>query len=435
MRLLTIVSDLRPGGTQRVACNFARAYAESGVESALFAYRGGGALENSLGNPVDLFVGGPGDPEQQMALAAALRWKPDVVHVHREGPADPRTAAFLRAVKSAGREASAAPVGVMETNVFGRVDYSVDARHIDVHFLLSRWCLWKWRRWGSLASQPLGIVLPNLVMHGDFTPIQPGLRAQFRARWQIPSAALLFGRIGSPIESKWSRETLDAFAAHAAQNPDSWLLLVAIPAALRERLTALPERIRSRVVVIDFLHGDAALREAYGSMDVFLHSAQIGESFGMVLAESLLCGTPVITLSTPAKDNSQLEVVGHEHGGLVAASLSGMIDAMSRLRNAAERERYARLGAASIVERYGPQALIPTALAVASLCAEGLPRSQLRRRVLALPGICSDIPTADIRALMHRSLGKYPLGTPALLHLVSSPLLYRAYRAVKTLSQ
>jgi glycosyltransferase involved in cell wall biosynthesis len=422
MRLLTIVSDLRPGGTQRVACNFARAYAAAGIDSALFAYKGGGALESSTGRDVELF----------MALEEALRWRPDVVHIHREGPADPRTAVLLHAVKTASRAGSSAPIGVMETNVFGRVDYSADALNIDVHFLLSRWCLWKWRRWSrAVAGEPLGIVLPNLVMHEDFAPIRADARTQFRARWNIPQEALLFGRVGSPIESKWSRETLDAFAAHGRQNPGSWLLLIGIPTALREQLESLPENIRSRISTIDFLHGDAALREAYGSMDVFLHTARIGESFGMVLAESLLCGTPVVTLSTPAKDNSQLEVVGHEQGGLVAANVAGLIEAMSRLQSPTLRERYAKQGAASIVERYGPEALIPAALRVASLCAEGLPRAELRRRLLALPEVCSDVSTGEIRALMRRSLGRYSLTAPALLHLVSNPLVYRAYRAVK----
>ena len=193
----------------------------------------------------------------------------------------------------------------------------------------------------------------------------------------------------------------------------------------------MPETLRRRVVLIDFLHGDAALREAYGSMDVFLHTSRIGESFGMVLAESLCCGTPVITLSTPAKDNSQLEVVGHEQGGLVAASVAGMVKSMSRLESATARELYAREGATRIAEQFGPETLIPRALQVASVCAEGLSPLELRRRVLPLPGICTEVSTDEIRTLMRRCTGRYPIGTPALLHLVSNPLVYRAYRAMR----
>ena len=42
----------------------------------------------------------------------------------------------------------------------------------------------------------------------------------------------------------------------------------------------------------------------------------------MVLSESLLCETPVITLSTPWADNSQGEVIGNCVGGFVASKKS-----------------------------------------------------------------------------------------------------------------
>ena len=45
---------------------------------------------------------------------------------------------------------------VVETNVFSRVDYSPGADLIDVHFQLTKWCMWKWRRWlGPSNPRPL----------------------------------------------------------------------------------------------------------------------------------------------------------------------------------------------------------------------------------------------------------------------------------------
>ena len=58
-------------------------------------------------------------------------------------------------------------------------------------------------------------------------------------------------------------------------------------------------------------------------MDGFLHVSRIGESFGMVLCEAMLCGVPVVTLSTPLKDNSQLEVVGPRRGRAGGADAGG----------------------------------------------------------------------------------------------------------------
>ena len=70
----------------------------------------------------------------------------------------------------------------------------------------------------------------------------------------------------------------------------------------------------------------------YSSLDCFLHAARIGESFGMVLAEAMLCGCPVVTASRPFKDNSQVEVVGHLKGGVVARSAKSLATALRAFR-------------------------------------------------------------------------------------------------------
>lgn len=337
----------------------------------------------------------------------------------------------MRAARGSRRSGTSAPVGIVETNVFGRVDHSSDAQYVDVHFLLSKWCLWKWRQWSSgLQPMPLGVVLPNLVMHEEFYPVASEACTAFREKWSIPRDALLFGRVGSPIESKWSNAAIEAFEIYARTNHKAWLLLVGISSELRAAVHALPTPVRQRIVVIDFLNGNQALREAYSAMDVFLHASRIGESFGMVLAEALCCRTPVITLSTPIRDNSQLEVVGHETGGLAVASVPAMIEAMHRLEDADLREQYAKRGAAHIIQQFGPETLLPKAIAIARLVAEGLPRTELARRLLAIPETCVEVSGQEIRGLMRRCMGQYPTATPTLLKLVSNPVLYRAYRAV-----
>ncbi len=432
MRLLTIVNDLRPGGTQRVACNFASGYKRAGFASAVFAHRGGGTLEEWLRNrDVEFTIGTPEKAEFHEAFRRAMAWEPDVIHIHREGLADERTGYVIREAKKAARRGTSAPVGIVETNVFARVDYSADAMNVDVHFLLSKWCLWKWRQWSrQLRYSPVAVVLPNLVMYEEFQPVSVQARDAFRQKLGIPRDALLFGRVGSPIESKWSTATLDAFDAYSRGNPKAWLLLVGIPDEIRADVQTMPESSRRRVVLVDFLDGGEALREAYSSMDVFLHASRIGESFGMVLAEALCCGTPVITLSTPIKDNSQLEVVGHQDGGLVAASVPGMVEAMRRLEDAALREQYANQGAARIARQFGPETLMPRAIEFARLAAAGLSRSALKQRIVDAPGACTEVSGDEIRTLMHRRIGQYPVATPTLVNLVSNPLLYRAYRAV-----
>ncbi len=430
LRILTIVPDLQSGGLQRVARNFAVGYRRRGVESACLGYRGGGVFAQQLiENDVTVFTGAPDDIAQHAALRCALDWRPDVVHIHRDGFGDARLSAMLIAAKASTRPGTTAPVGIVETNVFGRVDYSSSRNCIDVHYLISRWCLWKWQGWSRILSpRPIGVVMPNVVMHAEFPQRPSGVRLAFRRAHGIPADALVFGRVGSLFEPKWSPIIFDAFSTYATTNDRAWLLLVGMPAPLRPALMRMPRKLRERVVTVDFVHDDDVLREAYSSMDVFLHAARIGESFGMVLAESLLSGVPVITLSTPDKDNSQVEVVGHETGGLVVANLTGMVEAMHRLADPELRRRYADQGAFEIAKRFGPESLIPAAIDIAQLVSEGLSHSQLRRRLLARPQLCTHVSAEDIAMLMQGGIGKYDLKTLALMKLVSNPYIYRVYR-------
>src|SRR5271165_3683142 len=363
MRILTIAIDLNPGGAQRVARNFALSYRRYGVDSAYFGYEGGGPLaQQLLDQQVAVFTGSLNELEQRAALKRALAWRPDVVHIHRPGSRDARSAT-LRAIKAASRPGTTAPIGIVETNFFGRVDYSNTRGLIDVHYLISRWCLWKWERWARIVDpRPIGILLPNLVMHTEFAPRSEQVRNEFRRAHRIPVDALVFGRIGSPDVSKWSAAIFSAFAEYASVNTNAWLVLVGLPVELQAAREALSADIRRRTLCIEFLREDALVVDAYGAMDVFLHTAKIGETFGMVLAEALLCGIPVITLGTPDKDNGQLEIVGHECGGLVVANVAAMVAAMRRLEDPALRRRYADQGAAAIVNRFSAEALVPTAI-------------------------------------------------------------------------
>ena len=147
----------------------------------------------------------------------------------------------------------------------------------------------------------------------------------------------------------------------------------------------------------------------------------------MVLAEALLCGVPVITLGTPERDNGQLEIVGHDWGGLVVASVAAMVEAMRRMEDPVSRQRYAVQGAAEIVTNFSVESLMPIAMDVAGLVAEGLPREALRRRLLSRPGLCTDVRDEDVEALLRACIGHYGFRRRALMRLVNNPYLYRLY--------
>ncbi|MFV1979966.1 MAG: glycosyltransferase family 4 protein [Rhodothermia bacterium] len=425
MRILTVLRELGAGGTQRVAQNYSLGYQDAGHDVAVLGYEGGGPRAAQLekkGLPV--FRGGT-DPEQRAAaVKLAAAWQPDIVHVHREGRANTRSAQVLRRLKAS--RSSRLPV--IETNVFARVDYSPDRDLIDAHLLLTKWCLWKWRRWSrKIRPRPVGVVVPYAIDAVEFYPPAAHQTAAFRQARGIPPDAFVFGRIGQPGVSKWSPVIFDAFA-RLARDQHAFLMLVGLPEELRPAVQQLDTAVRERVIEVPFTNDDAALRAAYGAMDVFVHAAHIGESFGMVLVESMLCGTPVITLSTPRRDNSQLEVVGHEEGGLVVTDANTMTTAMERLmHDGALRTELSEQGVERTRNRYSIEHVVPGLLNVVNHVAAASTPAELRTALDRDESLITEIEDREIRALLGRSLGAPSLADRIVMNVVHQPRLYRAW--------
>ena len=152
-------------------------------------------------------------------------------------------------------------------------------------------------------------------------------------------------------------------------------------------------------------------------MDGFLHLSRIGESFGMVLCEAMLCGVPVVTLSTPLKDNSQLEVVGHGIGGLVALTPRAVPEAMLALiADAGLRARVRAGGAAWVEERFGVGRVAGEAMAIYEAVLAGRPGSRGR---VPDPGW--------IEAIAGRGFGRRPgMAERACLAAAACAAVYRA---------
>ena len=329
MRILSVIHNLESGGTQRAAINHTVGYARAGAESALLAFDKAGPREADL-EGATAFIQREGEPEDT-ALQQAAAWKPDAVHIHRTGHTNHRTASVLRVLRDAGARA------VIETNHVARADTSPDRLLIDVHLQLSRWCLVQWQgRNARLSPRPIGVVVPHIIRHDRFTAITPEARAAWRAAHGIPNTAVVFGRIARPSMAKWTPLLLNAFAEVARTHPDAWLLTVGLPPQLEKARAALPPQIRDRTTSLPVTNDDAELARAYAAMDVLAHHAKRGETFGMVLCEAALCGTPAITVSQPLRDNSQVELLAHNERGLVAGSPRAFADAMRRMADDAD---------------------------------------------------------------------------------------------------
>jgi glycosyltransferase involved in cell wall biosynthesis len=331
VRILNVVAGMGVGGTERAAQNLSLGLKALGAEVAALAHAERGPRERAY-RDAGIQVFGPGE------AGAAAAWQADVVHVHRAGYANARETALLGALKGPR-------VKLVETNVFARFDAGEGGRLIDAHCLLSRWCAWKWSAWGGAAARAKRMhVLPNPVDAARMARAPDAARSAVRARLGVPPERFLFGRVGQPHAAKWSPRMLAAFADVVARGRDVGLLMVGAPPEIAAAAGRLPAGARERVVSLPVTDCDRRLAELLTAMDGFLHIARIGESFGMVLCEAMLCGVPVVTLSTPLKDNSQLEVVRHGVGGLVALDPAAVPEAMLALMDDAGLRARVRAG-------------------------------------------------------------------------------------------
>lgn len=148
------------------------------------------------------------------------------------------------------------------------------------------------------SDRPLVVALPNGVDTKLFSPIREQ-GADIRHAYQIPAAAklvLFVAALDRAHHFKGLGRLLQAFRALPA---DTWLLVVGdgdLRASYVKQAQALG--IAQRTVFVGAVNHDA-LPPFYRAADVTVLPSSPPESFGLVLIESLACGTPVIASDIP----------------------------------------------------------------------------------------------------------------------------------------
>ena len=155
-----------------------------------------------------------------------------------------------------------------------------------------------------------------------------------------------------------------------------------VRSAPQARRRWLEKECGSNLTLLEPTESPADLRMMLAAGNCLLNFSQIGETFGLGLAESMALGLPVIVNSTPHMDNAQIELCEHEANGIVANTVSALTAAMRHLY---EQPDYAMdLGregrrfieatfAAPVVERRVRQFLIDRLKAGGTNLAEGIP--------------------------------------------------------------
>jgi 1,2-diacylglycerol 3-alpha-glucosyltransferase len=173
---------------------------------------------------------------------------------------------------------------------------------------------------------------------------------RFRERHGIPDDATVVGHVGRLAVEKNLDYLAEAVAQHLVHWPETRFLVVGDGPA-RDGIKAVfkRHRVADRLVMPGRRTG-RALREAYRAMDVFAF-ASLSETQGMVVAEAMSAGLPVVALNAPGV----CEVVRDEiNGRLLEAdtTVAGFARALGRLVDDASRREELAAGARRTAQEF-----------------------------------------------------------------------------------
>jgi phosphatidyl-myo-inositol alpha-mannosyltransferase len=165
--------------------------------------------------------------------------------------------------------------------------------------------------------------------------------------WPGPGGALGFlGRMDEP--RKGLAVLLDAFALLAAERP-GLRLLIAGPGDADDALDRVPAPLRARVILLGQVSEPDKVK-VYHSVDVFCAPNTGGESFGIVLAEAMAAGAPIVASDL---DAFRMVLRGGLAGDLVAiGDPAELAAAAGRLLDDPERRAALSAAAAAAVRSY-----------------------------------------------------------------------------------
>ena len=424
MKILTIVENLGIGGTERVAQNFAISYKLEGNDSKVLVTKSKGLREFIIAkHNIEIIDGSQCVNE---AIKKINEWAPQIIHIHRPGYRDSLNE-LLQYIKKPGTK-------VVETNIFARPDYSTTANLIDVHLLLTKWCLWKWQNWTKGLNQ-LGVVIPNPVETTSCqTRVSEADKQAIKKKFNIPQNAFVLGRVGQKINVKWNEMVLRLFQKLLNEcNPDFYLVLLGCPNEMIAELEKYSENVKTRVILVDYISNDTELNQLYSIMDIFVHASKIGESFGMVLAEAQLNRIPVITLSTPLKDNSQVELIKNNQTGYVVNDFASFYEAIIKLYNDETlRKKFGDSGFNNISASYATSLVTKKLLKLFTILTDKNNKTILKN-ILTEKGYTTFISNEEINVMKNNYFGRgYSKLDTIKSKILHSKSFYQTYLKIKS---
>ncbi len=305
IKVLHLVQGLGVGGTEKVMQLLAIHTDPARHAVAVHSPADGPRARLLREAGVQTFVGGD--------LGGVLgRFAPDVIHMHRAGWAEPERMRAIRLYKQGALQAGRA-VAVVETNVFGRHDASPGAQAMDATLFVSRFC-------ADRYAQVHGIRTDAPRYHVVYNPVDTDFfAAHALSPDQREYARPVCGRVSRPDPGKWSALALEFLPPVVHELPGFRYRVIGMTEDARKFVRE--HGLTAQVEDVPPVLSDAELAAFFDTVSLLAHANDTGESFGMVIAEAMACGLPVVTHPAEGlRDNAQLELVEHGATGLVATT-------------------------------------------------------------------------------------------------------------------
>jgi 1,2-diacylglycerol 3-alpha-glucosyltransferase len=144
------------------------------------------------------------------------------------------------------------------------------------------------------VETPIAVVPTGI----DVQAFASGVGPRFRRKYRIPPNAFVVGHVGRLAPEKNLPFLAEAVALFLKDAPGAWFLVVGDgPSEERIRAICAQQGVESRLVMAG-KHSGRALHDAYRAMNVFAF-ASCSETQGLVLAEAMAAGLPVVALNAP----------------------------------------------------------------------------------------------------------------------------------------